>query len=571
MFLYISKRRYQDRVYEYAQICESGRVNGRPVRRVLGNLGRVDQLDRAAIDGLIASLRRLGSPAGAGVGLEEAEVLQARHYGPILAARRLWEQLGLSELIEPGEQRYAIQEALFRLVANRLVAPQSKRSTVDWQAQVEWPQPAELEYQHFLRAMDVLQGQQERLEEALFGRVRQLFSVPLQLVWYDLTSSYFEGEGVCELAAYGHSRDHRSARAQLVLGLALTQEGFPIAHHVYPGNTADVTTVAHLAQQLKERFGLPEAIVVGDRGLLSADNAQRLDELQLRYVLALRTRQQGQAAAAVSAALAAGLERPGDPEAPWTVQEVAPLEGQRRVVVYSAFRAAHERDVREKRLEQARQGLSRLQAQVRQGRLKDPRSITERATRLLSRARVAKYFRWSLAEGHLHFQLRQEVYAAQQQLDGMLVLVSNAPEPAVGGGPAGRTAQRPALRTAQIVAAYRQLHQVEDAFRVLKSLLKLRPIYHWTARRVEAHIFICVLAYLLAARLEQRLAQAGLQLTAARALEILDTVMAVEHRWGQGTVTQMTRPSPEARQLLQALGLSDLPRILHSDLTPDAA
>jgi len=105
MFLYISKRRYKQRVYQYAQICESRRVNGRPVRRVLGNLGRVDQLDRAAIDGLIASLRRLGSPAGAGMGLGEAEVLQARRYGSILAARQLWEQLGLPALIEPGEQR----------------------------------------------------------------------------------------------------------------------------------------------------------------------------------------------------------------------------------------------------------------------------------------------------------------------------------------------------------------------------------------------------------------------------------------------------------------------------------
>jgi len=224
-------------------------------------------------------------------------------------------------------------------VANRLVEPQSKLATVDWQAQVQWPQPAELEYQHLLRAMDLLQGQQARLEEALFGRVRQLFSVPLQLVWYDLTSTYFEGDGVCELAAYGYSRDHRSDRAQLVLGLALTQEGFPIAQHVYPGNTADVTTLAQLAKQLQDRFGLPAAIVVGDRGLLSADNAQALDELGLGYVLALRTRQQRQAGEAVSAALAAGLERPSDVKAPWTVQAVAPLEGQRQVVVYSAYRA----------------------------------------------------------------------------------------------------------------------------------------------------------------------------------------------------------------------------------------
>ncbi len=555
MFLYISKRRHKDRIYAYAQICESRRVNGRPVRRVLGSLGRVDQLDRAAIDGLIASLRRLGSPAGAGMALGEAELLQARRYGPVVAAQRLWQELGLPELIETGEQSFPVGEALFRLVVTRLLEPQSKLATVDWQAQVEWPQPASLEYQHFLRAIDVLQGQKEHVEEALFGRVRQLFSTPLRLVWYDLTSTYFEGNGVCELAAYGHSRDHRGDRAQVVLGLALTQEGLPIAHDVFPGNTADVTTVAGLAAQLKERFGLPAAIVVGDRGLLSAANAQALNELELGYVLALRTRQQRQAAQAVDAALAAGLARPRDPKAPWTVQEVAAVEGQRQVVVYSAFRALHDRLVRRRRLLQTRDGLRRLQAQVAAGRLTEARLITERATRLLSRSKVSRFFTWTLAAGRFDFQLDRAVYRAQRRLDGMYVLVSNDAT----------------LPTDEIVAAYRQLHRVEDAFRVLKSLVKLRPIYHWTTRRVEAHIFICVLAYLLATRLEQRLAQAGLELTAARALEILDTVMAVEHRWGRGTVTQLTRPSPEARQILQALGLSDLPRILNSDLAPDAA
>jgi transposase len=540
MYAYIARVRAKGRLYEYLQVCETVRRNGKPTRRTLGSLGRLDRLDPHKVDGLIRGLRRFAdAEAAPGVRPAAAPILATRLLGPIQVARRLWEDLGLPQLLPQGQQGFPVEEVLFRLVANRLVAPQSKRATVAWQHAVEWSERRAYGYDDFLRAMDVLQQHQTAVEEALFGRIRQLFSTPLRLVWYDLTSTYFEGDGVCKLAAYGHSRDHRSDRAQVVLGLALTQEGYPIAHHVFPGNTADVTTVAQLAKQLKERFGLPEAIVVGDRGLLSAANAQALDELELGYVLALRTRQQRQAGQAVDAALAAGLERPRDPQAPWTVQEVAAVAGQRQVVVYSAFRALHDRMVRRRRLVQTRDGLRRLQAQVVAGRLTEARRITERATRLLSRSKVSRFFTWTLAAGRFHFQLDRAVYRAQRRLDGMYVLVSNDPQ----------------LPTAEIVAAYRQLHRVEEAFRLLKSLVKLRPLYHWTARRVEAHIFICVLAYLLATRLEQRLAQAGLDLSAARALQQLEDVRAVDQQWGEVVLTHRTRPSPEAQAILRAFDL----------------
>jgi hypothetical protein len=556
MYVYFSKKRYKDRVYEYVQVCQTVRRQGTPTRRVLGTLGRRDRLDPHKVDGLIRGLRQLAAAEAApGVRPAAAPILATRTLGPIQVARRLWDDLGLPQLLPQGHQGFPVEEVLFRLVANRLVAPRSKRATVEWQHAVEWGTARQYGYDDVLRAMDVLQQHKPAVEDALFGRLRQLFSTPLRLVWYDLTSTYFEGDGVCELAAYGHSRDHRGDRAQVVLGLALTQEGYPIAHDVFPGHTADVTTVAQLAEQLKTRFGLPQAIVVGDRGLLSAANAQALDALELGYVLALRTRQQRQAAQAVAAALAAGLARPTDPDAPWTVQEVAPLDGQRQVVVYSAFRALHDRLVRRRRLQQARDGLRALQAQVAAGRLTEPRPITERVTRLLGRAKAAKFFTWTLAAGRFNFQLDRDVYRAARRLDGMYVLVSNDP----------------LLPTDEIVAAYRQLHRVEEAFRVLKSLVKLRPIYHWTARRVQAHIGICVLAYLLATRLEQRLAQAGLKLTAAQALAQLDEVRAVDQQWGDAVVTHMTRPSPEeAQAILRAFDLPADATILRSQSRPAA-
>ncbi len=545
MYLYISQRRYKDRLHRYAQICISERVDGKPVRRVLGSLGRLDRLTPAAIDSLIASLGRLASP-GTGLGLADAEMLAARRYGPIRVARQLWEELGLPDLIATGGQSFPVEEALFRLVANRLVDPRSKLATVDWQETVTWPRPGALTYPQLLRAMDVLQAQKKPVEEALFGRVRELFSVPLHIVWYDLTSSYFEGDGVCELAAYGHSRDHRPDRSQVVLGLALTQEGFPVAHDLFAGDTADVRTVKDMATQLRDRFGFADAVVVGDRGLLSAENATALDELGLRYVLALRTRQHACVPRVVAAAVAGGLARPRDVNTPWSVKEVAPIEAVRHVVVYSAFRAAHDRVVRIHRLKATRDALARLEQRVADGKLSGSRAVTARATRILSQSKVSRFYRWELVQGRFTFRLDRPVYRSQRQLDGIYVLVSNAP----------------GLATDEIVAAYRQLIAVEDAFRVLKSLVKLRPIYHWTRRRVEVHVFICVLAYLVATVLEQKLARAGVPMTAARALDALASVQAVEHRWGEATVTQMTRPSPEAVPILRALGLSDLPRIL---------
>jgi transposase len=437
-------------------------------------------------------------------------------------------------------------------VANRLVDPRSKLATVDWQETVAWPCPGALTYPQFLRAMDVLQRQKKPVEEGLFGRVRELFSVPLHIVWYDLTSSYFEGDGVCELAAYGYSRDHRPDRSQVVLGLALTQEGFPVAHDLFAGNTADVRTVKDMATQLRDRFGFARAVVVGDRGLLSAENAAALDELGLRYVLALRTHQHARVPRVVAAAVARGLARPRDVDAPWSVQEVAPLDGVRHVVVYSAFRAAHDRVVRSHRLKRTRDALARLRQQVADGKLGTTRAVTARVTRILSQSKVSRFFPWGLVDGRFTFRLDRTVYRTQRQLDGIYVLVSNAPD----------------LATEEIVAAYRQLHAVEDAFRVLKSLVKLRPIYHWTQRRVAAHVFICVLAYLLAKVLEHRLARARVPMTAARALDALASVQAVEHRWGEATVTQLTRPSPEAAAILQALGLSDRPRIISVEAAP---
>ncbi len=218
VYIRIRRRKYGQRAYEYVDVVESRRQQGRVVQSTLGTLGRRDQLSPAKVDRLIEHLRKLASPqAGGGILLGELEVNAIREYGGVLVARRLWEELGLdgllSQLSHPASVPF--EEAVFRMVANRLLEPSSKLGLVDWvdengnrhdgwQGQVEWPsgQPP-LSYHHYLQAMDVLRPHRERIEEQVFDRTTQLLSLPLRLVFYDVTSTYFEGDGVCELAGFG--------------------------------------------------------------------------------------------------------------------------------------------------------------------------------------------------------------------------------------------------------------------------------------------------------------------------------------------------------------------------------
>ncbi len=407
-----------------------------------------------------------------------------------------------------------------------------------WQGQVEWPNGGgELGHHHYLRAMDHLLPNREGIEEQVFDRTTQLLSLPLRLVFYDVTSTYFEGDGVCELAGYGHSSDHREDRAQVVVGLVVTQEGLPITHKVFRGNTVDVSTLQPMAEELQRRFGLQEPVLVGDRGMFSEENVIALERSGFRYVLSLRSRQQEEFVAAVEAAQVFGLTRPHDLKAERTLAEVAIEPGHRHVVAYSALRARHDFEVRDRRLRRVLEPLQRLHKRASKENLAE-RAIVERATRVLAESKVGKYFAYAAGTGRFDFRLRRDLYRRERNLDGVFVLKTN----------------HMGLDADEILASYLQLQEVERSFRVVKSLLKLRPIFHWRQRRVEAHIFIVFLAFLLAKVLELKLRAAGIDLSIAHALDQLGQFKAVEHTWEeQAIVVQTTRPDRLTERILGAL------------------
>jgi len=541
LFVKLRRRKHAHGTYEYVDIVENRRVAGKIQRITLGTLGRRDQLPPHQIDGLIGHLRKLASPEGRrGVRLGELRVKQSRIYGPVLAAHRLWQALGFGPLVDRLGLNVGTAEAIFRMVANRLCDPQSKLALSEWQTRVEWPSGNSApDYHHFLRAMDRLLPHRQAIEDQLFVRVTELFSLPLSLVFYDVTSTYFDGDGACELADYGHSSDHREDRAQVVVGLAVTQEGLPITHRVFAGNTVDVTTLTPMTTELRERFGLPEAVIVGDRGMFSDANVQALEAKGFKYVLSLRSREQKEFEAALTAATRDGLPRPKDLASERTCVEVSLEPKRRHVVVYSAMRAEHDYQVRARRIRRALDDLQVLRRRAPKENLSE-RALVERATRILVQHKAAKFFRYQAASGIFTCWLRRDVYREERRQDGVFVLKTN----------------HPGMTPAEVLQSYLQLQEVERAFRVVKTLLKLRPVYHWRQRRVEAHIFIVFLAFLLAKVLEQKLRTAGLDLSITKALDQLEQLAAVEHTWeDNAVVVQATEPDALTTKILAALGI----------------
>jgi len=539
--------------YRYLQLVESFREEGKNRQRVLFSLGNVETLrSDGQLGRLVASLERAaGVEPRAPLTLQTERVLE---YGGARLAQVLWEQFGLTgllqELLAGRRCRFDVIAAVAAMVFNRLLAPKSELALFAWRDRVWWPAFAQapLELEHFYAALDVLLSVKEPVEERLFERLKDLFNLEVDLVFYDLTSTYFEGEGP-PLAAYGYSRDKRPDRRQVLVALACDRHGFPIAHEVLAGQQADVSTVKAMVTALSARFRLRGVIFVGDRGMVSAENLEALTQAGYEYVVGMRRDR-------VPAVLTRAPEDLAQYEpGPHRVQLFASegeTPGTRYVCCYSAARATEERQIREARLRRGEEALTKLAAQVAAGRLKRPEKIAARVATALHHAHATRYFTCDITPGGLSFTRHEAQIADEERLAGRYFLLTNAP----------------ALTPSETVEAYFTLQEVERAFREMKDFLRVRPIYHWTDRRVRAHIFVCVLAYLLERSLTHQLRRAGLELSARSALDWASRIHAVENRLGDTTIWTVSRPPPLASQVLNAVGLPTLPTVLQGPDLP---
>jgi len=428
-----------------------------------------------------------------------------RRFGDVWLARWLWHQLHLDEIVArhlpQGRHTVAPADIVAIEVINRLCAPCSEFALAEhWYAStalsdlVGVPNDA-VTKDRLYRTLDALLEAKEPIENDLKAQLGTLFGLNYDLLLYDLTSTYFEGPAEDnELARRGYSRDHRSDCKQVVLALVVTRDGFPLAHVTLAGNTQDVETVQRIVRAVERRFGQSQRVWVMDRGMISKATLRFLGQGQRRYLLATR---RGELARFQAALGRTGWQRlPDNPEV-----EVKQLRRGRvhYLLARSKPRRQKERAMRRRQRRGLAQALRKLHAQIAAGRLKQRDKILERIGRLKGRYPKACPFVTitvaSRGAAPLSWSWKVEKFKAALAADGAYLLRSNQ---------GGWSAQ-------EFWETYIQLTVVEHAFRVLKSQLLLRPVWHQYSGRVEAHVMICVLAYALWKTLDHLTKQARLE------------------------------------------------------------
>jgi len=576
MFLRTTKvKRPDGKVDEYIRLVESYWNEGRPRHRVLCHLGRKELLAPHAE----ALLRLLQGEEKSKAANREATAVGAWDWGVLLVARHFWKQLGLQEVIDSLAKNRGMGPELadraLVLVTNRLCEPASEHGIARWLETdfvcdrggrrwfPQWREEGERlssqrprvrvqdrQLRQWYRTLDQLVVQQKQIEKELFLRLRNLFSLNVDLVFYDLTSTFFEGNGPAGFALHGHSRDGKPRHRQVLVGLVMI-EGWPIAHHVFQGNLRDSTTVPEVLQDLQARFGLRRVVFVGDRGMVTSGN---LDQLRARgqgYLVGLKRRRQPEILRHLEAATGPWLECPAGigarekSQVPKTlVQEVASDQpGVRGFVVHSEERLEYERGEREKAMQKVQQELEALRQRVSQGKLKAPEKIGAAASRVLSRHHGFRYYAWELRHGQFHYFEHPQNLPQEKALEGKYLIQTEEQN----------------LSALEAVEIYKDLSEVERAFSGLKDVIEMRPIYHRTVSRVEAHIFIASLAFLLDRALEKKLKSAGIGLSSKQAWQTLKTVRVVDIDLGNSERKQsVTKGSSRAAAILSTLGIKDL-------------
>lgn len=503
---------------EYLQIAESFRdENGKVRHRTICTLGRLDKLiNDGTLKRLIKSLSRFLEDTAV-MDLEEESIKDAKLLGAVLAVEKGFRELGLDKKLEKVAKSRKIQfdlaKAVRLMLINRIIAPKSKLSTDRWKERLyNADEYEETKLQHLYRSLDVLSEETEGIKRELYNRQLELFRERVKVVFYDLTTLYFESEVSDELRAFGYSKDNKADRVQVVLGVVMSEGGFPVTYEVYPGNTFEGSTVVGMVEKLKDEYEIERVIFVGDRGLVSNSVLEALKEMGCGYVLAARIKKLPEEV----------RKKITSPEGWQKLTEDLVVKelyiDNRRLIVYKSKLLEREDKIkRESTLELIKEKI-----------LNNPKGL------LLGKG-LSRYV--EVKEAEVSFKIDQ--IRKEEELDGIFGFWCEGEE----------------INKENAYRIYKQLWQVEEAFRSMKSNLKIRPMYHWTPKRIKGHITMCYMAFCVYKWMEKKLKEAGLEMSVSRALEELDRVKCVEVRTDKGLLRMRTEVNGLANQILRAFGV----------------
>jgi transposase len=568
-------------------VCSLGDLSPRPKQDWLalahkleaalsGQQELIDSPADADLDHLVA---RVKSSASAAVGhlpgaaeaddtvvavrVEGVRSEESRAAGPVHVGCQFWRRLDLDTILEKASMSEGTRRLTLAMTLNRLIHPASELAMPEWirttaLADILGVDFSELAEDALYRNLDKLHEHRVTIETALADREKNLFGLDQTVFLYDVTSTYFEGRAMSNAKAKrGYSRDHRGDCKQVLVGLAVNRDGFPLAHEVFAGNRHDSTTLDEMLKALDRRVGLrPEQTVVVDRGMAGKANVEQIRARGLHYLVAepYAERKDWVAEFQDSGEFAA-VGREPSPRNPFqkksTIQvKMRRVDGETHVLCLSSERKEKDRAIRELHEKRLLADLEKVKKRVAKGRGRGtkPAEVRESIGRLKERySRVARYYRMEYDEAKRIFEyhLEESKRAEAEKLDGSYLLKTD----------------REDFTADEAWRIYILLTRAEAAFRALKSPLAERPIFHHKECRVEAHIFLCVLAYHLLTAIEKTLLDAGAHTSWATVREQLQThqvntiILPIDGGM-ELRIRKATTPEPIHHELYRQLGIA---------------
>lgn len=490
MFIRRTKGGSKDNPIYYLQLAESFRdKNGKPKHRVLCSLGREeDVLNKGLTDDLAQKLASIKNNL---ILLDKTKQSIGSTFllGPILALESMWKKLNLKGLLEgvklQNQTNIDIEKSVKLMILNRLVDPKSKLAIESWKNKLYSEEYKAIELQHLYRTIDILADHKDMLQKELYQTTLALFKPQIKLLFYDLTTLYFESQVPNALKQFGYSKDNKTDCVQVMLGLIISQDDIPLGYEIFPGNTYEGHTVKSMIEKLKTKYEIEKIVFVADKGILSEKVLLELETAGYEYIVAYKI---------------AGMPKKDQDEIlkktdyaiinkDLQIKEI-PYKGRRLILGHSEKRASRDRYMREELLK------------------KLEKKIDTDKKGLIANIAHKKY----LEITDYNVSIDQKKVELQSRWDGYFGFITNNRE----------------LKSQQIIDSYRLLWQIEESFRCMKSTLDLRPIYHWTEKRIQGHIMLCFLSFYILRVIQRHLIASGIQISPAKVMESLSEIQAIE-------------------------------------------
>lgn len=518
----------------YLRILESYRdEKGKARHRILFNLGKVEDYSAEQLKKMGLKLYELGGGDLKKLFGEGMEELARYNYGYQQIYGKAYQHFGLDDLMRRIEYKSKIQftlsDTVLLMLLQRLQFPCSKLE--NYHRQDEYVDFPKIELHHIYRALDKLAAHKESIQDQIYSTDRDLFNNQLDVVFYDVTTFYFDSEVEQEdaLRQKGFGKDGKVGKTQVLFSMMIDKNKNPVGYNVYKGDTYEGHTFKDALDDLKERYHIDKVIIVADRGMLSKANILETIEHEYDYIMGERLKNLPKAVQKV-------LLDPSNYKQEWVylnhddekipVQYTTLTVGEKTIIcTYSAKRAKRDREKREKKIEKAKELL------------KQPSKLKTKSRRFFIKS-----------EGESEYQLDEDKIKRAAQFDGFLAISTNT-----------------AIKSTEVLEQYKQLYQIEHSFRTLKSHLEIRPMFHWTDTRIEGHICMCYMAFALQNWVLQKINKQKKKFTENTLRKYLDKMQLSLVKNGDKQFYIRSVSTLEQGSLQKAIGVKQLPPLIPKD------